>query len=125
MCFLESTDIHLDAQKKLDAKKYFFSEKNDFEKNVREKFSTFCRSKFFGVKNIFCSENHIFGRNFFSIQKMSITKNRKLFSEKIIFFDFSFFSKPFFSMMKKYFPFGFFLEERSRSLLSFLRRYDI
>jgi len=49
-----------------------------------------------------------FGSENFSIQKMFDQKTEKCFFKKITFFDFSIFSKSFFSKMKKYFLFGFF-----------------
>jgi hypothetical protein len=112
-------------KKKLDAKKHFSSEKNDFEKMFVKKKINFLSMKHFLDDKIFWVGKSHFGSEIFSIQKMFDQKTEKCFFKKSHFSIFSIFFKIIFLQDEKIFFVRIFLEERSRSLLSFLRRYDI
>ena len=76
MCFLESKNINLDAQKKLDEKIYFFMETIDFENLLVKKFSTFCRSKKNWMQKIFLGRKNFWVGKIFRSKKCSIKKSK-------------------------------------------------
>ena len=86
-------------------------EKNDFEKNLEKKFEKF---RFFQLKNQFFQVKFLLEKIDFSIEKIEISR---------IFFR-DFFSKSFFSMMKKYFSMGFFFKFISWSRRIVLKRFQ-
>ena len=103
--------MEMDLKKNLIEKYFFIMEKKNFEKKSQKNFRNF---SIFQLENRFFQVNILLEKIDFPIEK--IENFRKFFRD--------FFSKLFFSMMKKYFSMRFFLKFISRSRRIVLKKFQ-